>query len=298
VNTFNPRGLAHDDRQLVRYVLGMLSDTDAERLDEQSIVDDEVAARLRSIENELVDAYVCGTLEGELRERFESFYLASPRRREKVKFARGFLNAMDRLSPATAATTSKPEPVSLRRRFIWLASAAGLLVACGVLLLQDVRLRRGLLDAQHDGAAVGERGRELARQLGDERAVSDALKKEVDRLRASRPLALVLRPQTRSAVPVSVIAVPPGLDAVTFELELEASDYSQYQAALKDPATNRIVWLSAVVPPVSARRTPAVAVAVPASLLRPQHYALELSGRKAGAAFDAVGSYAFQVEAR
>src|SRR5215468_2506004 len=130
VNTFNPRGLAHEDRQLVRYLLGMLSDTDAERLDELSIVDDEIAARLRSIENDLVDAYVCGTLEGELRERFESFYLASPLRREKVKFARGFLNAVDRLPEAATTTTSVapvPAPVSRRRKFIWLGSAAGLL---------------------------------------------------------------------------------------------------------------------------------------------------------------------------
>ena len=111
VNTFNPRGLGHEDRQLVRYLLGMLSDTDAERLDEQSIVDDEIAARLRSIENDLVDAYVCGTLEGELRERFESFYLASSLRRERVKFARGFLNAVDRLpEAATTSVVAVPAP--------------------------------------------------------------------------------------------------------------------------------------------------------------------------------------------
>jgi hypothetical protein len=32
--------------------------------------------------------------------------------------------------------------------------------------------------------------------------------------------------------------------------------------------------------------------------MKPQHYSFELSGRKAGAIFDVVGSYAFQVEAR
>jgi hypothetical protein len=97
---------------------------------------------------------------------------------------------------------------------------------------------------------------------------------------------------------VSAIAVPPGLDVVAFELELEASDFSQYQVALKDPATARIVWRSGVVTPVSSRRPPAVAVTVPASLLMPQHYSFELSGRTRGAAFDVVGSYAFQMEAR
>jgi hypothetical protein len=256
---------------------------------------------LRSIENDVVDAYVCGTLEGELRERFESFYLASPLRRERVKFARGFLNAVDRLPDAATTMTSVvavPAPAWPRRKFIWLGSAAGLLVACGLLLLRDVRLQRGLFDAQHDGAALGQRGRELARQLGDERIANDALRKEVERLRAEQPLALVLRPQTRAALSVPVIAVPRELDAVAFELELEASDFSQYQVALKDPATNRIAWRSGFITAESSRRPPAVGVRVPASLLRPQHYALELSGRKPGAPFDAVGSYAFQVEAQ
>jgi hypothetical protein len=297
MNIFMPRGLVHEDRQLIRYILGLLPDKDAERLDEQSIVDDEVAARLRSVENDLVDAYICGTLKGELLERFEAWYLASPRRRDKVKFARQFLSAVDRL-PTPTAVTSVKGPMSRRPRFIWLASAAALLLACGVFLLQDARLRRGLLDAQHDSAALDERGRELARQLGEQRVVNHALKNELERLRTSQPLALVLRPQTRAAGPISVIALPPGLDIVAFDLELEASGFSQYQVALKDPATNRIMWRSGVLATAPSRRSPAVAVAVPASLMRPQHYSFELSGRNAGAIFDVVGSYAFQVEAR
>jgi hypothetical protein len=39
-------------------------------------------------------------------------------------------------------------------------------------------------------------------------------------------------------------------------------------------------------------------VAVPATVLKPQHYLLELSGRHATGAFDIVGSYAFQIQSR
>ena len=85
-----------DTLELERYLLGLLPDEDAERLDEMSISDDEVAGRLRVVENDLVDAYVRGTLSGEKLERFESFYLSSDRRREKVRFARTFLSAIDR----------------------------------------------------------------------------------------------------------------------------------------------------------------------------------------------------------
>ena len=45
-----------DDRQLIRYLLGLLPEDEAQRYDEQSIVDDDVAARLRQVENDLVDA--------------------------------------------------------------------------------------------------------------------------------------------------------------------------------------------------------------------------------------------------
>ena len=57
------------EQQLVRYLLGLLPEEEAERLDEQSVVADEFAARLQCVENDLVDAYVSGTLEGDIRER-------------------------------------------------------------------------------------------------------------------------------------------------------------------------------------------------------------------------------------
>jgi hypothetical protein len=73
---------------LVHYLLGLLPEEDAERLDELSIADDDVASRLCATENDLIEAYVRGTLAGDTLQRFESFYLASPRRHEKVMIAR------------------------------------------------------------------------------------------------------------------------------------------------------------------------------------------------------------------
>jgi hypothetical protein len=55
-----------------------------------------VASRLCAVENDLVDAYVRGTLAGGMLERFESFYLASPRRHEKVMIARDLRCIVDR----------------------------------------------------------------------------------------------------------------------------------------------------------------------------------------------------------
>lgn len=92
-----------DDEHLTRYLLGLLSDQENESLDEAGIVDDEVAARLRLAEIDLVDAYVRGTLSGETLTRFRTFYLSSPRRRENVKCAERFLSAIDRVAAPRAA---------------------------------------------------------------------------------------------------------------------------------------------------------------------------------------------------
>ena len=79
-----------NDQLITQYLLGSLSVPETERLDELSLTDDEFATRLQSVENDLVDAYVLGELSGETLQQFNSFYLSSPRRREKVKFAQVF----------------------------------------------------------------------------------------------------------------------------------------------------------------------------------------------------------------
>ena len=95
-----PNEFTPDDRHMVSYLLGLLPEEEAERLDEASVLDDEMASRLCGVEDDLVDAYVTETLDPNTRDHFEAFYLKSPRRREKVKFAKRFLTVVDRASAA------------------------------------------------------------------------------------------------------------------------------------------------------------------------------------------------------
>ena len=75
------------DQHLIAYLVGRLPPGEVERVDELSIVDDAVAERLRAVEDDLVDAYVVGALDESLVVDFESVYLASALRREKVERA-------------------------------------------------------------------------------------------------------------------------------------------------------------------------------------------------------------------
>jgi hypothetical protein len=299
-----------DDPELVRYLLGHLPDDEAERLEEAAVIDDEFAARLRVAEHDLVDAYVKGGLDDETLARFESHYLTSPRRRANVRFAESFLRAVDRAgrleardAPAPAAVPAEP----VRHRFrlvprLMAAAAALLLVASSVLLVDRVQLKRGLQATVDERTALDRRANALEQQLAAEQAAQAAVRRQLERAEQSAHAApaavMVLLPQTRALGPIPVIAVPAGVERVAFDLRLEVSGFGRYQVALKDPATGRIVWQSDALVPGPSRRPLTIAVSVPASLLKPQHYSLDVRGLLPTGAREIVGSYTFQVESR
>jgi hypothetical protein len=293
-----------NDQLLVRYLLGLLGPEDAERVDEASIVDDEIAARLRIVEHDLVDAYVRGTLAGETLARFESHYLSSPRRRERVAFARTFVPVVDRAGASSQAAAPRRSTLSVRLRPSILAVAAALLlVASGVLLLQTVRLKRGLNVAQSERVTLDKHARELEQQVADLRAGNAAGLKEQARTPPPAATAvhqppligLVLLPQTRSIGPIPTLSIPAGADGVGLELRLESIDFTRYQVGLRDPAVNAIVWRSEWIAASSSGGEPSLRIALPAGVLKPQHYSLDLSGQRPGGGSEVVGSYAFEL---
>jgi hypothetical protein len=307
-----------DADRIVRYVLRALPDEEAEHLDEASIADDEFAARLRSVENDLVDAYVCGTLDRATCARFEAVYLGTAHRREKVEFAKRFLAAVDRVS-------APPNVVVRRWRFVrpLQAAAAVVLVACGALVVEDLRLRQRLDLARGETAAQAHRTETLVKQLDDARAAATATAEAasaVERSRASiagnqqptsqtrssvtparmpsAPLAIVLSPQTRSLGPLPTIATTPATESIAFELRLDANDFPRYHAVLKDPIANRILWRSGVLRARPLGGAAGVSITMPAGALRAQHYALELTGFDAVDRSERVGTYLFELERR
>jgi hypothetical protein len=286
----------YDDRLLTRYLLGTLGDDETERLDELSIADDEFATRLKAVENDLVDAYAKGELSGETLERFSSFYLASENRRERVRFAETFQVWMDRAGSASPKTA----PAARRSGFAlgWgFAAAACLLLLTGAYLLNDdLRLRNQVMRAEATRVALQQREEALSRQLEEQlRATDTKLRadRESGRSEPPRTFALVLVPQTRGGSPLPVIAILPGVDRVDFQLQLESDDFPAYQVALKDPATTRILWSSGRLRAASGGAIKVVSVSLPARLLKPQNYDIELTGIPAGGFPQFMGSYAF-----
>lgn len=81
---------SYHNQEIVEYLLGSLPAAETERFDELIFTDDEFAGALDDAENELLDRYARGELEGEALAKFKSYYFASPLRREKASFAEAF----------------------------------------------------------------------------------------------------------------------------------------------------------------------------------------------------------------
>lgn len=84
------------DKQLTKYLLGLLTPGAVERIDEASIADEEIAARLERLEEDLIDSYVRGALGGKALARFTSHFLSTSHRRRRVAFAAQLARAVDR----------------------------------------------------------------------------------------------------------------------------------------------------------------------------------------------------------
>lgn len=312
-----PGDRAAEEQRFVRYLIGSLPDEEIESLDELSIADDDVASRLSAAENDLVDAYVRGGLSGETLARFESHYLSTPAGREKVRFAKT-LHAYQGW-PATAKDQTTP-----RRWFVlpgftprWEFAAAALVAAAvlAYLVVDNVRLRSLASESRAERISLAEREQQLQRQLNDQRSATAARETELARAQESLaalearttpgqqggPVAVVsfvLAPPTRGAGEIPTLAIPAGTAAITLRLALDADEFPRYRAALKDPATDRIVWRGDSLRSAAGSGETSLSISLGAGLLKPQTYTIEVTGVSAGGAPEMLTSYAFRVTAK
>lgn len=312
---------AYDDQLLTRYLLGALPAEEADRLDELSIADDEVAARLSALEYDLVDAYVRGETTGEDLARFESFYLSSAKKRERVRCAQALLERESGVATAPAIATRtvvlparEPDKKGPPRRFLfsppvlqWVfAGAAAILVlVAGYLLLDNVQLHRQVSESRALQAELDRREGDLREELEQQRSVYAQAQRELQRLHDLQgnldqltTVSLVLLPPSRGVAAQQSISIRPGTDLVVLLLTLESDDFPAYRVALRNPATNQIVWRSASMTATSAGEKKAVSVSFRAGLLKQQHYIAELTGIPARGGPEMIGGYPFRAVLR
>jgi hypothetical protein len=286
---FLPGETIGDNQLLIRYLLGSLEEDQTERLDELSVSDDDFAWRLRAAENDMVDAYVRGDLSGETLDRFRSYYLSTPGRRERVEFAMALLTVTGRQAPARTRGWFSIPPASPRWAFACGAAAAAIVAVFLIYNQRQLQIEVSQLRVSH--GELQQRERELRREL--DRGSGAGARTTEQPAGAITTLAVLLTPPTRSAAHAPVVKLSPGATRVAFDLQLEADDFPLYHAALKEPASGRILWRSGDMKSRTSGGHAAVTITVPAELLQSRRYLLELSS--AGTRSEPIANYPFDV---
>ena len=187
----------YDNEKITAYLLGVLPETEAEIFDELSFTDDNFANELSAVEKDLVDAYVRNDLRGTTLEQFKNYYLASPIRREKVKFAETF-------QQFAAQTIAEEKPQrSIFQIFANLftiprftlqwgfaLAAISLMILGGWLYKENSRLRVEMEQAQTNReellkreAELKEREKQLQDEIANRQNVNSETEKELVKIR-------------------------------------------------------------------------------------------------------------------
>jgi hypothetical protein len=300
-----------------QYLLGLLAEAETEQLDEQSVADDEFAARLADAENDLIDAYVNDELSGDNLEHFESHYLASPLRRERVRFAMALREATE---PAEAvAEPGIKEPAQrnwLAELFAIPALQWGLAVAvlvifvvAGWLVADNLRLRRQLAQSQAKQNESAQRERDLRAELENQRSTAKQNEQQLAQLRpehqtqvqqpkptdAGLIATLFLTPQLRGAGQLPSVKIEPTTKSLAAHLTLEPNDFPAYRVSLIDQATHQTLWTSGALRARANGGKQTLSVSIRSQLLKSPAYSLRVSGISANGTIELISDYPFKV---
>lgn len=268
-----------DEQLITDFLLGNLPEEEIERLDELSLADDDFANRLQTVENDLIDAYVKGELSGTHLAQFESSYLRSPKRQEKVAFAESLQKLTKR------SITPKHQTIYTSR---WLAAAAAVvLITVSYLIFENMRLHNDVEKLKAEKQSFQQHEQELQKQLAEHKHQRPTQKQPDTKL-----MAFLLLPQTRGISKIPLIQFPADTDFLALTLRLDTNDFPNYVAILRNPITDETVWQSEK---IKAENNNSVQVRIPASLFKPQNYLMELSGISSNGTAEIINSYPFRI---
>jgi hypothetical protein len=232
-----------DDASMIRYLLGELDQDEQAELDQRAFVDDAWEERRDTAADELIDAYLAGTLRPEARQRFEIHFLASAAHRERFQLVRDLRSVLARKSPAPSASG----PV--RRTVVWSAAAAALLAALAALFALGRRQATDQLVAVATPPPIATPVAPVATPVpGETREPA-----------AARTLNVAVADASRSVA----VSLGPGVRTVRFAIPVVESGAPSYSVTVRQG--DKAVWQSEDLVPREAGAP--VEVGVPANLL-------------------------------
>lgn len=285
---------------LRRYLLGESSAEERSAVERQLMTDQEFLDALSTAEEDLIDEYASGKLDGQEKRQFESLFLTAPERREEVAFAQA-------LNHYISEQTVRPaHPVSHSH---WRTAAVALLAAAVVLLtvssavlyMRIAGIRQQLAASEQQRSAA-EGNRQLTEtQLAQQQQENEELRQQLADASRQPPVAPDLialnlaSGWNRGSANTPSVVLPLGKRLrLNLGLSHGASQhgYRSYSVKLQT-VDGKPVWSG------SAHASPrSVAVTIPASTVPPNDYLVILNGTTPQGTNEEVASYYFRVNPR
>jgi anti-sigma factor RsiW len=300
----------HTQRQSLihRYLLGRVSLEERAELEDHYFKDDNLFEELVAAENDMIDAYVSGKLSATDREQFESYFLSTPERQERVEFAKSLM----KMKHGAALQVPPAGATHVRRGWVGFleASSPGMRVALATVLVIALagaswmavvnrKLNHQLETARAAQAEAQQREQELRQQM------ADLQKQAGQNSEIPAPGAAILSLALPSDLvrgvrqQQSTLHLSPNISEVRFVLTVDHDESPAYIAVLETAEGSRVSQTSGLVGQ-PARNNGGKIIIVPMSpaVLKRDDYVVRLLGSTSAGKAPEVGTYSFRVVKR
>jgi hypothetical protein len=245
---------SHPNENIIRqYLLGKLNDQKEleEELSKQMFFDDDLSQIVDSIEDEILDEYLDGTLSPADMQAVKEYFLCPQVRKDKLQFARVMRTYFETNPPTSVSTQMAPPPwreigggpmVLLRshaRTYVEIAA----LILLSVSLLYIGQVRRQLQSSTAENQKILQR-------LEEERQRSASLEKQMAYL-SSPTLTLVyerFRDAVRAVGVKPLVVIKPSTPVIKVEIALRGARLGAFDVALEKQEGAPAFWSKADVP--------------------------------------------------
>lgn len=312
--------------QMMRYLLGELSEEENIRIEQQFFADNRYFEELLAVEDALIDDYVRGFLSQDEYDRVGKMLSTSPQQLQQVEFSRHLIDFISKGSRGGATSLLSvrrapsrwwrlPELIAGRGLQVSLAALIIAVAAGLVMLLWNLKLHNRLERIEANQESLELRGRELQQQVEAQKDNNESLLAELEdernrRERAEQELAESQhsRPGTSPAAILllahdvflkgggrsETVNIRPGTQRLRIGISLDSrDDYKSYNVIIKT-VEGREVWNGNS---IRARKGDALRInlSLPAPLFAEDDYVLTLKGQKENGDFVDIHDFPFRV---
>jgi hypothetical protein len=319
------------EQQMIRYLLGELSIKDKLEMEMEYFTDPEIFDLLQAVEQDLIEGYINGKLSPSGRIRFERSYMASPVRREQVRFFQTLATSLPLESyapepyeePIHEAIYDTSELVQ-KKTSIWelfLAPFRGPRLAFGISMAAAI-LILGVVGAMRIVETLTPPKQELAQK--DPRPSPEKEKADEKAPNVLPTPAISIVEQTPEVIPTPepktpvvasfvwtvpgirslgnnaprLIRIPPGNETVQLTLnfpDLSADRYNRFGATIQDSAGKEI-WRRNDIRARRVKSGSSLVLRIPAKQFQNGPYSLMLSGNNSRGEWVDIREFYIRVE--